>query len=513
MSISSPLPSTAFSTEPLHLTFSLDQILSSPTEPPSSSTLFSSFDSSRAKRHNVGIFEELDRRRIGWSMNTSQQEDSSGEESEEELEDESSDPAHRQGQTGFEYALSDTARLLYPSTNLELEKKLSQIGGGQDEEGEERLPDWLKETSGRVRNITSGYVYKEERIVGDYEDTSRKKKRRKLRVAVGCEDGVLWLFGKRDEVNRHDRDATVTQNGETATKSGRPPQLDSQSQRKPTNSSRPTTPPFSPTSDNGSVTLSPRLHTRHSSASLSTLSSFASQSGRVTSGPPSANGSQSYSEIKSSDHRLRKASATVSVSTTSVTPSSSHAHSHSLSSANNNATPMQNHDDNALPPLSPVSHSPTYPLSPIPSHPPSSTLPQFRFSPSAQSSRNPSPRRHPHGLVSKKETRSSSVSTAATSGSWVPPGSDGGERRTHSRAKDSIASGIGLWETTSVTSTRDVITGETDSADKKGLAIFTEEEARLEENWEDLEPLVRILPAGHGSIVGLLHIDGEELRL
>ena len=516
MSISLPLPSTALSTEPLQLTFSLDQILSSPAETSSSSQ----FSNNDRRGHAVDIFEELDRKRTGWSMAGSQEGGANGDESEEELVDESSNSAHRRAKTGFEYALSDATSLLYPSTDYELEKKLSQIGGGRGIEGEgggdhiERLPDWLKETSGRVRKMAVGHIYQEERIAGDDEGTTRRTKRRKVRVAVGCEDGTLWLFGTKDTEVSHHRDATARPNGQTNTEIGRTVPSVFRNQRNPTTSSRPITPPLSPTSDNGSVTLSPRLHTRHSSASLSTLSSFASQPGRVTSGPPSANGSQSYSEIKCPDQRLRKASATVSVSTTSATPSSSHAHSHSRSSAiDNNATPIQNHDDHALPPLSPVSHSPTYPLSPIPSHPASSTLPQFRFSPSAQSSRNPSPRQHPTGLASKKETRSSSVSTAATSGSWVPPGSSGGERRTHSRAKESMASGIGLWETASIASPLESIIGEGNAGSKKGLAIFTEEESRFEEVMGNLEPLAKILPAGHGPVVGLSCVDGERLRL
>ncbi|GAA5960639.1 hypothetical protein JCM3765_005885 [Sporobolomyces pararoseus] len=489
MSISSPLPSTTFSSKPLQLTLSLDGFPVPQNQISSSSSSEGEEDTSTSDSDGEDILDELDRSRpsIGGYYRSR---DSGSRKAEKR---------RKQDQVVSD-VLADRSKRLYPTTDLPLERLVNASRGGE-------LPDWLRETSGKVTSIAVGQVYKEETVQSEEDEQERRKTKRTRRVAVGSEDGVIWMFRDRGEtprtIRKHARDATVV------TSLPSPPRTAESDKTRPHRPSPTVSRPSSPRSSLSQAfspppgsSLSPRLTTRRSSASLSTLSSLTSQSaGRNISGPPSLNGSTTtYSELRSlPDQRLRKASATVSVSTTSVTPAPSHRHSHSQSRETSSPAVEQDATDSSsfsLPPLSPVEHS-TYPLSPIPTHPP----PQFSFSPSTPSNDSetasnritPSPRILHSGLSSKKEQQSRNLES---------------RNRSHSRGlkKESITNGIGLWETSGSTA---------DLSIKDGLGIMNgsgeeehdkeEEEEEEEENWEksDLEPVLKVLTPGFGRVCGL----------
>ncbi|GAA6064483.1 hypothetical protein JCM10212_000363 [Sporobolomyces blumeae] len=540
MSISSPLPSTAFSTRPLLLTFSLER---DPVDRRRRAA--SSNPGERTRRSSDrDVFEQWDRDREGWNVVGSDGEDTSGESGDEDESEDDDDPsrpaappaasdptrARTARDAVYRHALSDKTTRLYPSANLGVERSLARGstdargGGGRvladsDRTGQAALPTWLRDTSAKVNAMAAGTVYKEERRAEE-GGVVRKIKKARTRVGVGCEDGVVWVFGSRPADQRRTSSTLLEpEKDPTGDEKARRPSLPN-GRQSPISPRPPTSPPpLSPETSHVTAHVPPRIVTRPSSASVSTLSSLTSQSNRIPSAPSSVTGSTStYAEIKN-DGRFRKASATISISTASVTPSATHAHPHS---SNPNPTSPTTNDDNFLPPLSPPDQSPTFPLSPVPSHPPSSTMPQFRFSSSTQSSRAPSPRRNPQGLASKKEARSPSISTVgsrpSTSGLGVNGGAIaggvGGGRRTHSRAKESIANGIGLWQGASVTSLPDMssrFSTETEPA-RDGLGISGREGQLIEEDEDRLQglvPLFKVLSPGFGEVVGLEVVKGD----
>ncbi|GAA5914045.1 uncharacterized protein JCM6883_007133 [Sporobolomyces salmoneus] len=408
-------------------------------------------------------------------------------------------------------ALVDRVSTIFPSIDGGVELALLE----EDIGGQDSPPEWLRETSGRITSIALGCVDPAGVTLerGDADDRivhseRRRRPTRRRRVAVGSADGLVWIFRNKGEASdadnlarrRHERDSTIiaapvspSTLASTTTKLPRPSPTSTRASS-PLNTSPPPR-----------ASLSPQLTTRRSSASLSTLSSFTSQSAlRHASGPPSLNGSTTttYSELRSlADQRLRKASATVSVSTTSVTPSPGpHRHSLSQDSSTHGSESPEDSPVVTLPPLSPVEPS-IYPLSPTPNRPP----PEFRFSPSTPSNDpesnsnliTPSPRIHhssSSGVSSRKERLSRKVESRNTSHSRGP-------------RKESITNGIGLWEDSSTTESPIRV------EEVRGSETIDRQETIDEEKNEtsDLEPALKVLTPGFGRVVAIRSVEQDHV--
>ncbi|GAA6003525.1 uncharacterized protein JCM10292_000396 [Rhodotorula paludigena] len=499
MAISSPLPSTAFSAHPLSVVLSLDGPSSgSPPQPASTSSTSAGID----------VFDELDAAAGSWAPESSdapsqdlpaQPRDRSATPSDERTEVASRSatlPSDRDGAEGFVHALSDSHAALYAQ-------------GGESGAGEEGgLPGWMSETSGRVTAMASGQL----RVSGDCsahwhaEPPGRGSKRRArppLRVAVGCEDGRTWIFaplpssssakgadgsaglaGARGEDDEGDLRRLSHDSFLSTPSTSSPPS------RSPLHS-----PPLSPSARSRQVfagTASPRLSSRRSSSSISTLASLQTNATARTKRVSSANASQSSTpgaamlqsyELVRSHSRPRKASATVSISTSSAVP--------------NHANGASRADDLPDMPLSP----------PAPSSPPMSprsptSVPQLVFS---SPSRPPS--LPPFGtLHSKKESASSS---AAPSISSATP-----SRRSHSRAKDSIASGIGLWEAPSPSSAEPQPGAPGSSREERTVELSGGEgphehaQTAGRDRLGRLEAVLEIRTPGSGPVVALEVVEG-----
>ncbi|GAA6030192.1 hypothetical protein JCM8097_008980 [Rhodosporidiobolus ruineniae] len=233
----------------------------------------------------------------------------------------------------------------------------------------------------------------------------------------------------------------------------------------------------------------PRLHSRTSSTSVSTVSSSTTTAPprRPSSSADNASSSGRPYDVLRSVSRPRKASATVSVSTSSAVPSSAHGHAHDLPDLPD--VPM------SPPPTSPrTSSSPTSP-----------TIPHFTFT-----GPSPTPSQNPLGSI--KEARAPSSSAASSVGA---DGTASPQKRKHSRAKESIASGIGLWEMGDggAASSRSSLASPTEETSEEQLAGWgilpedveqaEEKEGEVEEELDRLVPVLKIRTAGWGEVVAL----------
>ncbi|GAA6050579.1 hypothetical protein JCM3770_001471 [Rhodotorula araucariae] len=489
MSMSAPLPSTAFSAHPLAVALSLDALAA--RAPPSSSG-----SSTSATKD---IFDELDLAAGPWVPEntlepaTSVPQREGGRTSPHQSVErrrpavDNKDTAER---TAFPDALSDSHRVLYAQDEV------------RHVRAEDELPAWMRETSGRVTALAVGRASRTASPPGLHDEHGGAPRRRldaedARRLVAGCEDGTVWVFAQplasassgpqpSPAVNSDDNLSIrrLSHDSLRAASPASPPP------RSPLHS-----PPLSPPCRAKAPVpgpASPRLlpHRSSSSVSVASLASNATArtkriSSSAASTPLSSSGGgstlSSY-ELVRTHSRPRKASATVSISTSSVAPTS-HAHPHTSAG-----------DVPELPLSPPLPSSP--PLSPSAVSP---TLPHFVFS---------SPSRPPsatHGaLQSRKESRPGASSTPSAPTSTPTPG-----RRSHSRAKGSIASGIGLWEESSAApSPRDeqpdpLAQHHPDGA-QRGEAV----EACAEEDLCELRPVLRVLTKGKGAVVALQITEG-----
>ncbi|GAA5886694.1 hypothetical protein JCM6882_005860 [Rhodosporidiobolus microsporus] len=484
MSISLPLPSTALSSHPLRISLSLDHLPAPPGSP-------------SAARHDP--FEGLDEGAGGWEADYG---DLGAEGVVPEAErgvPEPPTPPHPP--TSLSSALSDSASVLFPHVKLAEEAELAEA---QDEVAgtEGQLPAWLKETSGRVTALASGRLRSSRTSARDgvgqrgNQANERGGGQGELRVAAGCEDGTIWVFAPppAEPTTTEGQAVTPRLDGEEA-RAPRRLSHDSLSHPHSASSSTPSSPPTSPSAGSrhnfSSISpSSPRLTSRRSSTSISTLASTATtRTPRISSSssfknPPSFSGQSAAPgtpyEVLRSVSRPRKASATVSISTSSAIPSSSHS------------------------PKSDLPDLPALPTSPTPSSPPiSPTIPHFVFSgPSPSPSQNP--------LGSRKEgARTPRSEAAGESGPTSVPL----QKRSHSRAKGSIASGIGLWETEGAASSRSSLTSPTEEVGNVIEEITREAEAAIAQapdQLDELVPVLQIRSTGWGEVVALEVAEGVE---
>ncbi|GAA5922792.1 hypothetical protein JCM1841_000709 [Sporobolomyces salmonicolor] len=459
MAISSPLPSTALSSEPLSIHLALETV-PGPASPAASSGGGDAFDELDEGRSEWGV----ERGSTGAERERSGARHGEGEEEDRQstLSSSSSSAPPLSADPTFRHALSDSAPLVFPAVQLAEEAR--REGG---------LPPWLSEGSARVTGLKVGRVStRMDARMGEMGQGMGGQ----LRVAAGCEDGTVWVLAPPPSSSssskpsdrprrRPSRDQTLLRPTSLSRPSGSlPPSFPSPS---------PASPPLSPTSSGSASkrTTVPILSHRRSSASISTLSSVSTSTGRK-----SSVASITYSEVRTHD-RPRKASATVGVSTTSA-ESDPHSHSHDL------------------PPVSPT--SPTSSSPPLAASTTPRTRPLSPSSPISAVAPDPSPE-IPHfvfssPVASRKEARAGAPSTPA-----------GGRRRTHSRAKDSIASGIGLWEGTAGPP------GDQEQASDLGErreAQIHENEEEDEEELSTLIPVLKVLAPGWGEVVGLEAVRG-----
>ncbi|GAA5853924.1 hypothetical protein JCM9279_007604 [Rhodotorula babjevae] len=504
MSISSPLPSAALSAHPLALVLSFDE-LSGPA-PPSSSSAAST---SSSAPHDS--FDDLDRAAGTWALEQDDEravpavKQSHAHPRPDEPSSSSLNKASPAAQASFRTALSDSHAVIDPQGQ-------AQRPGQGDEQD---LPGWMRETSGRVTALVVGRV-------GRVAATSARARassgeagslsdegscRGERRVVAGCEDGTVWVFAPPPAPARRTSASTVK--GAAAPSAAREdaaaarrPSVDSSVGTSPSSPplrsplhSPPLSPPSRPwTPAHGFGASRPESRRSSSSASLASLATTATArskqrvgsaaSASVLSASSGATTALTSYELVRSHSRPRKASATVSVSTSSAAPSS-HSHPHAPSP---DGTPRL--------PTSPTSP----PSPPTPTLAGASSLPHLVVS---------SPSRPPStasgSLQSRKET---------LGGAPAPPASPTPSRRGHSRAKGSIATGIGLWEegTSAAPSPREERTdplaaaaAEVDVGMDEPVGEGAEEEA---EDLCELRPVLRVVTPGRGAVVALEAVDG-----
>ncbi|TNY18126.1 hypothetical protein DMC30DRAFT_73310 [Rhodotorula diobovata] len=498
MAISSPLPSAALSAHPLAVVFSLDG-LSGPAPPSPSSASRSTSPSA-----SQDIFDQLDLAAGSWQLEG----DASDASGAPGTEDKSTSPdppggsslgGHDvSGPAHFRTALSDLHSALDPHGQA------SRGGEHLDED----LPAWMRETSGRVMAVAVGHVSRPgDSGAGDGNAATAQGQasagRAQRRVAVGCEDGTVWVFAPPPEpaqgttLSATDAAASTVVGSQEATSARRTSRdsLLGTAPSSPPPRSPLHSPPLSPSSRPwtpapGAGSSRPESRRSSSSASLASLATAATaRSKRVASASSSVSHSTSGGtsaltsfELVRSHSRPRKASATVSISTSSFAPSS-HAHPHT--SIGDGAPEL---------PLSPPPPS-SPPTSPSAVSPP---LPHIVFS---------SPSRPPStassSLQSRKEARSVSTSS---------PMSPTQSRRGHSRAKGSIASGIGLWDAGSAApSPREERADPMMAPDGHTAAEAVCQGAVRAEELGELRPVLRVLTAGKGAVVALEAVSGGLL--
>ncbi|GAA5986281.1 hypothetical protein JCM11641_004880 [Rhodosporidiobolus odoratus] len=474
MAISAPLPSTALSCHPLLLSLSLSSV---PAPPPSTG--------------HSDSFDDLDGDVDDWRLDENANDDPDGR-------IEAGRSGNGETATTRSLALSDSTPALFGQLSLDDERKLADSVTGTAGGAGSTLPDWLKETSGKVTALASGRLLRASHAstYGARSGVVDKEQEGELRVAAGCEDGTVWVFApfpsstSRSQTTQGGiaRDARIDV-------SPLSPRCFSRDSTATASSSSPSSPPMSPLTGSrrhfSLTSAGPRLLSRGSSESISTLASnTTSRTHRHSSSasspalPPTSafsNASGRSYEVLRSASRPRKASATVSISTSSAILAQPSAHySHSAASD--------------LPDLpSPL------PRSPIPSTPQSTSLssPTFpsllpHFVVSGPGSSAPSPVHN--ALGSKKEQSGGPASSTASSVGSVPL-----QKRSRSRAKGSIATGIGLWEVDTAESHRQSLLspGGSDGVESEDGSVLGAEKL------EALRVKLEIRTAGWGEVVAL----------
>ncbi|SDA01421.1 BZ3500_MvSof-1268-A1-R1_Chr10-1g02649 [Microbotryum saponariae] len=414
-------------------------------------------------------------------------------------------------------AMSDSTSTLFPLVNL------SSIRDQTTEMGED-LPSWLVETSRRVTAIASTYIEvlttkptadggqdhshpvsshssrrkgkgKLETEDGEEGSSRRCTGKTVLRVAVGCEDGSLWILSPSSSSNVIDGHGPA---GNTT--------------------HEPTVPRL--TLDHPS-----RRATATSTDSLSAMATSAS-----TSGPNSPTAGRSVPVSPPVSPKTRSRPPSISLSRNSPTaglglgsairpPLATHSSAnsvHSLASNNRKRVPS-----GALSPTSPTASplgeghviaprprkaSATVGISMLNTGSSVDLLGMHRAS-IEDISRAPSTT-----PMSRSNTSNGGHRVASSSASVVSNAPSSAAKR-HHRAKDSITTGIGLWEAESnaATSIHDgpgptsppLVGGE-----EKDLERAQKVEEKEETPLMDLVPLIRVQTIGSGEIVGMKIVDG-----
>lgn len=351
-------------------------------------------------------------------------------------------------------ALADTTHRIFPTLGPNM--KVRSV-----EDGDEELPGWMRETSGRVTTISAARVhFSAFQSQGDSEETdvlSRDNLRagpEVLRVAVGCEDGNIWIFGPVDPLDEVGKGIGVSVSAATS----------------------PMSPLFSNQYDS----------TTRMTRSTSAISSDRLQSLSDTSAPPS----RSSSPAPSSTHRPKRLNHPVSVYSKPRQPSTPGVISPS-------GTRLAS-------PASTISSRPYDMLMSAPS-------PRLRKA-SATISISTSPQMSSDQLSSSETTTTALPSLAGHQAFTLaaPPTGRRSSRGHHhhhhggNKGVESVTSGIGLWESNShPTLFEDLLSpalAENGDAVEFGVATETE--------MEELRPILRIRLAGGGEISKLCFVEG-----
>ncbi|KAK4704763.1 hypothetical protein P7C70_g1446, partial [Phenoliferia sp. Uapishka_3] len=337
-------------------------------------------------------------------------------------------------------ALADWTSTLFPNVRLS-EREQDKCQG-------ERMPDWLRGTSGRVTAMVTARVTHPRPGQAGEEGSARAKSSSELRVIAGCEDGSVWIFAPPSAAHVPPDDLSPgldsprspvpppysSKNPNSSSTYNKRGSLESLSIRSPSTSPANSSPPTSPRSRSLHTSIGlglasrPPLSSRRSS-SHSTLPTPLSPGGRIPSHRSSASINLANIDILPTVGRPRKASATVSMSTNGGTPS------------NGAAT------------------FPTHSTIPGPA-PPSLILPSPSFN------------------------------------------------KRHNRSKASVTTGIGLWEHESVATASVYDDGpkSPDLAENEVLELPPE----VDEVLESLEPILSLRLGGCGEISSLRIVEGTR---
>ncbi|BGP33827.1 hypothetical protein JCM10296v2_005632 [Rhodotorula toruloides] len=480
MAISAPIVPSALSSQPLLVSLPLADLLP-PTPPPPSST--SEFGGS------TDVFDELDSAAGCWDVENGTEDEGEAARAEEAEKKDVRDEEVRGSRQStaplsplFASALADRHHVLYPHGAGDISAAADE-GDWRNEQDESGLPPWMKETSGKVTAMVTATVKTRTArrrsgsgIVKDW--TTRLAD--SSRVAVGCEDGTVWVFAPATPLTRQQVGAAVLGPKSPPPSNGR--RLSREAFLSPDDTTAHVTesssrPPLSASNKSPRLVSSPRLSSRLSSSSLASLATNATARTKripsLTSASPAPSTTQdrlTCFELVRTHSRPRKASATVSLSTSAATPATA-SHTHS-SAASVSSTSLNDLD---------MPTSPSPPLSLDPLSPTSSSIPHFVFSSSS--------------LSSRKE------------GSSTP---DTPHKRSHSRAKDSIATGIGLWETSSSAS---LLSPDEDleqpPLDAAGEAPVIDADG-MDEVLKELVPMLKVRTGGTSEVAGLAVVAGLE---
>lgn len=536
MSISAPLSSTASSSHPLFLTIALQGPSEVEGKDASESTPLDPTRVAHAATNGsaVDVFDEIDSATSPWTIENPpelpQREDrvdSSGKGSNSEAPTTSNAPTEAARDAVFACALSDTHSLLYGNAAV-LPGRVQDSGRREAIDEEDGLPDWMKETSGRVTSMAVGHLRSDHGQDGGEIPTRRRHRQRQrrrpsFRLAVGSEDGNVWIFAhphaagetkvphaSATETWQQENDAasllataapslavatSMDAHGESS-RAGSSAALNSLSPTKAPNALHR---PLRSHRSSGSITTLGSLTSPSSvrsrrivSASSSSSSSAAAAAATTTSGlrePSHSSASLQSFDFARVHPRPRKASATVSISTSPAEPSTA-CHSRACTPAPTGAGIDAGDDESDLPPLQTSSSPPgSPPISPTSMSSIPSVVLVVPTSPSedGKSEATPAPRSH---------------------------------RRTGSRAKDSIAAGIGLWEPDfgfqSATTSGDATprNGSESESESSGRATETKKasaDSSDEQSMSDtgkLEPILQIVTRGFGAVVELRILEG-----
>lgn len=542
MSISAPLSSSASSSHPFFLTIALQGPSEEQGKDASESTPLDPTRVAHAATNAsaIDVFDEIDSATSPWTIENppelpqgEDRIDSSGKGSDSNqatTTTTSNAPPEPARDAVFDCALSDTHSLLYghaassPGRVQESERR--------DAVEEEGLPDWMKETSGRVTSMAVGHLRSEDGQDGGDSPTRQGQRRRQrrrrpsFRLAVGSEDGNVWIFahphapaGGTEASHARGADpsqpetdaasllataapslavATSTDAHGESSRASSTAALDSLSPTKATNR------PLRSHRSSGSITTLGSLKSPSSVRSRRIFSASSAAAAAATATPSGLREpSHSSASLQSFDFarvhpRPRKASATVSISTSPAEPSTA-CHSRARTPAPTGPGVDAGDDESDLPPLQTSSSPPgSPPISPTSM----SSIPSVLIIPTAPS-----------------EDEKGEATPASRS-----------HRRTGSRAKGSIAAGIGLWEPDfgfpSATSSGDATprNGSESESESSGRATDTkkvsadssDEFVRSMSNTGKLKPILQIVTRGFGAVVelrmveGLLSADPEE---
>ncbi|SCV73919.1 BQ2448_6349 [Microbotryum intermedium] len=479
------------------------------------------------------VFDVLDRKEPSWAVDRLDDRDGEGQsKAEEQLEGEGdrlqqrSTTPGKNGTTTKTNPTSFQAMCDFNSTLFPLIDRTS-IRDQATETGQD-LPSWLIETSRRVNAIASSYIElvpakhtvdsldhshpvsshpnrrngkgKQAEVEGDRDSSRRCAGKRVLRVAVGCEDGSLWLLSPSSSstaLNGNGRVDPTT----TATHDATVPRL---------------------TLDHPS-----RRATATSTDSLSALATSASTSGpnspttgrSVPTSPPVS--PKTRSRPPSISHSRNSPSAGLGLGAAIRPPltSQSSANSvHSLASNNRKRVPSA-----ALSSTSPTG-SPLgegHVVAPRPRKASATVGISMLNSGSSvdllgmnQNSIDDISRQSGSAPMTRSSTSNGGHRVASSSASVVSNVAPSSKR--HQRAKDSITIGIGLWEAES-NATTSVYDGPGATSPPLGggeekqwedLDRTRENEEREETPLMDLVPLIRVQMSGSGEIVGMKIVDG-----